>query len=73
MLARSLDQPKGVPNLMLHQSISRVSEGVLDTRPQQCKSSRKDVELISEARESMNQLEIGEISRETKSGALIVN
>jgi hypothetical protein len=31
------------------------------------------VELISEARENMNKLAIGEISRETKSGSLIVN
>jgi hypothetical protein len=58
---------------VLYQSTSQVSEGALDTRPQQCKSSRKDVELISEARESMNKLAIGEISRETKSSVLVVN
>jgi hypothetical protein len=60
-------------SLVLHQSTSRISEGALNIRPQQCKSSRKDVELISEARESVNKFAIGEISRETKSGALVVN
>jgi hypothetical protein len=58
---------------VLHQSTTRVSEGVLDTRSQQCRSSRKDVGLIYEARKSMNKLAIREISRETKSGALVVN
>jgi hypothetical protein len=58
---------------VLHQSTTRVSEGVLDTRSQQCRSSRKDVKLISEAKKSMNELAIREISREMKRGALVMN
>jgi hypothetical protein len=58
---------------VLHQSTTRVSEGVLDTRSQQCRSSRKDVKLISEAKKSMNELAIREISRGMKRGALVMN
>jgi hypothetical protein len=58
---------------VLHQSTSQVSERVLDTRSRQCRSSRKNVELISETRKGMNKLAIREISREMKRDALIVN
>jgi division protein CdvB (Snf7/Vps24/ESCRT-III family) len=58
---------------VLHQSTTRVSEGVLDTQSQQCRSSRKVVKLISEAKKSMNELAIREISRVMKRGALVMN
>jgi hypothetical protein len=58
---------------VLHQSTTRVSEEALDTRSQQCKSPRNDVELISEAKKSMNELAIREISKEMKRDALVVD
>jgi hypothetical protein len=58
---------------VLHRSTTRVSEGVLDTRSQQYRPSRKDVKLISEAKRGMNELAIREISRGMKRGALVMN
>jgi hypothetical protein len=58
---------------VVYQSTTRVSEEVFNTRSQQYRFSRKDVKLISEAKKSMNELAIREISRGMKRGALVMN
>ena len=58
---------------MLHQSTTRVSEGIFNTRSQQYRISRKGVKLISETKRGMNELVIREISKEMKEDALVVD